>query len=134
MASAPKRSAVGSGPSPLLPSPTRPGAAPHDGINPSKVIHIRSVPDGITEADIAASCNQFGQVVFVVLNAAKHMAFVEYANVDQAQDLMRQCSMDGIWVNGSQLRCNYSRNAEIFRPPIAAGQGREGPLPVHAGV
>ena len=51
---------------------------------PSKVLHIRNLPEECTEMDLRSLSAQFGIVVRVLFLSRKQQAFVEFSTVEEA--------------------------------------------------
>eukprot|EP00457_Paulinella_chromatophora_P006898 gb/GEZN01006918.1/.p1 GENE.gb/GEZN01006918.1/~~gb/GEZN01006918.1/.p1 ORF type:complete len:509 (-),score=86.41 gb/GEZN01006918.1/:50-1576(-) len=79
---------------------------------PSKVLHIRALPMGTTEAELAALCSPFGSVVKVLLLNAKQQAFVQMASLEAAQNVLLQFSQ-GATLRGKQVHLQYSSRQEV---------------------
>jgi heterogeneous nuclear ribonucleoprotein L len=51
---------------------------------PSRVIHVRAVPDGSTQYDMMAAVQQFGKVSYVTLMPKVRQALIEMETVEAA--------------------------------------------------
>ncbi len=58
----------------------------------SKVLHIRNLPDNVTEREIVAFGLQFGSVTNVLLLRSKNQAFIEMSDSNTASAMLNFCT------------------------------------------
>lgn len=57
-------------------------------VEPSKVLHVRNLPDGVTEKEVVLLGVPFGRVVNVLLLKQKNQAFLEMGDTTTASSLV----------------------------------------------
>jgi hypothetical protein len=63
---------------------------------PSKVLHIRHLPEECTEMDIRAMSAPFGYVRQVLFLSQKQQAFVEFSTIEEAAMMLATCQTNVI--------------------------------------
>ena len=57
-------------------------------VQPSKVIHLRNLPDSVTDKEVMMLGLPFGRVVNVLLLRSKNQAFIEMADASHAASML----------------------------------------------
>lgn len=57
-------------------------------VQPSKVIHLRNLPDNVTEKEVMMLGVPFGSVVNILLLRSKNQAFLEMADASNAATML----------------------------------------------
>ena len=63
---------------------------------PSRVLHLRNLPEECTEMDLRQIASQFGMVVRVLFLSRKQQAFVEFQQIEQANMMLNSVSLSPI--------------------------------------
>ena len=63
---------------------------------PSKVLHIRNLPEETTELDIRAVSIPFGFVRQILFLSNKQQAFVEFSTIEEAALMLATCQTNVI--------------------------------------
>eukprot|EP00124_Ichthyophonus_hoferi_P003051 Ihof_evm1s241 gene=Ihof_evmTU1s241 len=92
---------------------------------PSKVVHIRGLPDYAQSSDLTTAIAPFGTISYVVMMKNNKQALVEMKDIGQALNLVRASSMTPLYVGQQRIFVNFSKSQEIARdmgPSGANGQ------------
>ena len=76
-------------------------------VQPSKVIHLRNLPENVTEKEVMMLGMPFGSVVNILLLRSKNQAFLEMADASNAATMLTYYATVPAtirWVN-STLNC-----------------------------
>jgi len=88
---------------------------------PSKVVHIRNLPEGANEAEISAVCAAYGPVMQVMVNVGRdrNQAFVQFADINSAVQLVNHhaATNEPLLVRGKNAYVQYSNRQEISSNP-----------------
>jgi heterogeneous nuclear ribonucleoprotein L len=97
---------------------------------PSRVIHVRAVPDGSTQYDMMAAVQQFGKVSYVTLMPKVRQALIEMETVEAAMAVVDHNKTNTVVVKGRPVFFNFSKSQTIkrFSEP---GPSLEGQQPNH---
>ena len=57
-------------------------------VPPSKVIHLRNLPDSVTDKEVMMLGLPFGRVVNILLLRSKNQAFIEMADASNAASML----------------------------------------------
>jgi len=98
------------------PTSAFPSAAP--AVEPSKVLHLRNLPEECTDLDlktIAEKCSH-GEVMRVLLLSRKHQGFVEFKTFEDSARMLENCMRSPIRLGSRVLIAQYSNKPEISTP------------------
>jgi polypyrimidine tract-binding protein 2 len=87
-------------------------------VEPSKVLHLRNLPEECTELDlrtISEKCSH-GEVVRVLLLSRKHQGFVEFKSFEDSARMLANCISSPIRLGSRLLIAQYSNKPEIATP------------------
>jgi hypothetical protein len=90
---------------------------------PSRVLHVRSLPQFTNEAELISVCQHFGAVQRVLVLNAKQQAFVQMESVDAAQALLTRYSVAPPYIRGKPVYFQYSNRNEVKTPALGGGGG-----------
>eukprot|EP00051_Salpingoeca_urceolata_P005767 m.76959 g.76959 ORF g.76959 m.76959 type:complete len:562 (+) comp14531_c0_seq2:1215-2900(+) len=85
---------------------------------PSRVVHVRGLPDGVTAADLSAALARFGTIVYVLLMSRMRQALVEFQTVEMAGACVQMALATPIFVNGCKCIFGFSKSQEIERADV----------------
>eukprot|EP00286_Rhodomonas_abbreviata_P023653 CAMPEP_0181314790 /NCGR_PEP_ID=MMETSP1101-20121128/15010_1 /TAXON_ID=46948 /ORGANISM="Rhodomonas abbreviata, Strain Caron Lab Isolate" /LENGTH=236 /DNA_ID=CAMNT_0023421915 /DNA_START=483 /DNA_END=1190 /DNA_ORIENTATION=- len=103
---------------------------------PSKVLHIRNLPEECNEMDLRTMSSQFGEVHRVLLMSRKHQALVEFNSLEDSARMLESSEASPIRLGTRVLVAQYSNKPEISAPENRDGEGgsRQGyPLQIPPG-
>ena len=60
---------------------------------PSKVIHVRNLPENYEEAELRFYCESFGNVNRFLFLSKKQQALVEFASIEEAERMLESLRM-----------------------------------------
>ncbi|XP_051966383.1 heterogeneous nuclear ribonucleoprotein L-like isoform X6 [Xyrauchen texanus] len=83
---------------------------------PSLVVHVRGLVDGVLEADIVEALQEFGTISYVVLMPKKRQALVEYEDMSGSCNAVTYTNDNQIYIAGHPAFVNYSTSQKISRP------------------
>lgn len=83
---------------------------------PSPVVHIRGLVDGIMEADLVESLQEFGAISYVVMMTKKRQALVEYEDMNGSCNAVTYAAENQVYIAGHPAFINYSTSQKISRP------------------
>ncbi|KNC78034.1 hypothetical protein SARC_09518 [Sphaeroforma arctica JP610] len=75
---------------------------------PSRVIHVRNIPQEATPADIGSVFNQYGSVFTMVQLQARKQAFIEFVNLESAASCVK-AETGSITVLGTRVYPSFSK-------------------------
>ena len=95
---------------------------------PSRVVHLRALPDATQEADISSFCSAWGAVDTVVLMHSSHQALVQMAQLGCAAAMVTQCAGSAATLRLASgemapVQVQFSRHAELNRQGSGGGGG-----------
>ena len=101
------------------PSLTKPEAkkAKTQRTQPSKVVHIRNIPQQITEIEIIQFGLIFGNIANVLNLRSKCQAFLEFEKCEEAQSMINYFANNPISVAGRQIFVQYSNYKNLVTDP-----------------
>lgn len=82
-------------------------------VNPSKVIHIRNIPNEISEAEIIHLGIPFGRVTNVLVLKGKNQAFLEMADESAASQMVNYFTTCVANLRGRSVYVQYSNHKEL---------------------
>lgn len=98
-----------------------------DGAEPSKVLHVRALPDFTTENELVGVVSQYGEVVKCLLLTDKHQGFIQMESVDAASDVLQRFAHAPPSIREKDIFFQFSNRQEISTPGDSAhhneGQG-----------
>nr|XP_061797224.1 heterogeneous nuclear ribonucleoprotein L-like isoform X2 [Nerophis lumbriciformis] len=83
---------------------------------PSVVVHVRGLVDGVTEADLTESLQEFGAISYVVLMPKKRQALVEYEDMNGSTTAVTYAADNQVYIASHPAFINYSTSQKISRP------------------
>lgn len=84
---------------------------------PSKVVHIRNIPQQITEIEIIQFGLIFGNIANVLNLRSKCQAFLEFEKCEEAQSMINYFASNPISVAGRQIFVQYSNYKNLVTDP-----------------
>ncbi|XP_041265637.1 polypyrimidine tract-binding protein 3-like isoform X5 [Onychostruthus taczanowskii] len=81
--------------------------------SPSRVIHIRQIPDGVTEAEVISLGVPFGKVTNVLMLRGKGQAFLEMASIDAAVSMVNCYALATPLLHNQPVYMQYSHYKEL---------------------
>jgi len=87
---------------------------------PSRVLHVRGLPQFTSESELVQLCQPFGVVKTLILNA-KQQAFIQFDSTDSAQQIVQRYQAAPPYLRSKQVFFQYSSRNEVKAPAIAAG-------------
>lgn len=84
---------------------------------PSKVVHIRNIPQQITEIEIIQFGLIFGNIANVLNLRSKCQAFLEFEKCEEAQSMINYFANNPISVAGRQIFVQYSNYKNLVTDP-----------------
>mmetsp|Transcript_3388 Transcript_3388/g.6650 ORF Transcript_3388/g.6650 Transcript_3388/m.6650 type:complete len:464 (-) Transcript_3388:468-1859(-) len=87
------------------------------GAEPSKVVHVRNLPPGVTEQDLVNMGMPFGPVTQVLVMNSKGQGFIEFQSVDSASRLYTMYAQTGAQFGGRIIYFQYSERQELNIQP-----------------
>jgi len=82
-------------------------------VEPSKVLHIRNLPEEITELEIRAVAARYGDVHRILHISRKHQAFVEFKSFEESAHMLQQSQTNPIRLGTRFIIAQYSNKPEI---------------------
>eukprot|EP00128_Syssomonas_multiformis_P012465 Colp12_sorted_trinity150504_noHs@1624 len=112
-----------------VPSPG-PRTSGDDGIDPhspppSRVLHVRAVPDHATSADLTAALSAFGTVSYIMMMPRVRQALVEMESFKSAMAAVDYNKQNAVYVVGRPVYFNYSKSKEINRSKVTVSDDRD---------
>ncbi|XP_021235968.1 polypyrimidine tract-binding protein 3 isoform X2 [Numida meleagris] len=80
---------------------------------PSRVLHLRQIPDDATEADVVSLGLPFGKVTNVLILRGKSQAFLEMASEENAVSMVNYCSSAIPHIHSQPVYVQYSNHREL---------------------
>lgn len=80
---------------------------------PSCVLHIRGLPNDVTESEVAALGQPFGSVTNVILTRNKNQSLLELADLSSAQMMVEYYSKQPVFVRSSAVFVQYSNHSQL---------------------
>ncbi|XP_031465631.1 polypyrimidine tract-binding protein 3 isoform X2 [Phasianus colchicus] len=80
---------------------------------PSRVLHLRQIPDNATEADVISLGLPFGRVTNVLILRGKSQAFLEMASEENAVSMVNYCSSAIPHIHNQPVYIQYSNHREL---------------------
>jgi len=88
---------------------------------PSKVLHIRNLPEGATEGEISAACAPFGAMSQVMTSVGRdrNQAFVQFVDINSAIQMVAHYSnaSETLLIRGKPAYVQYSNRQELTSNP-----------------
>ncbi len=81
---------------------------------PSKVLHIRNLPEECTEMDLRSLSCQFGLVNRVLFLSRKQQAFVEFSTIEEAAMMLATCQAQPIRLGTRYVCKEISRDKNLL--------------------
>lgn len=96
---------------------------------PSKVVHIRNIPNEANDSDIINLGLPFGKIANILLLKGKNQAFIEFADVSSAQCMVSYWQVNSLHtqptVRGRHVFCQFSNHQQL-KPHQNPNQGGGG--------
>ncbi|XP_065601289.1 polypyrimidine tract-binding protein 3 [Cyrtonyx montezumae] len=80
---------------------------------PSRVLHLRQIPDDATEADVISLGLPFGKVTNVLILRGRSQAFLEMASEENAISMVNYCSSAIPHIHNQPVYVQYSNHREL---------------------
>uniref|UniRef100_A0A803Y0M2 Polypyrimidine tract binding protein 3 n=1 Tax=Meleagris gallopavo TaxID=9103 RepID=A0A803Y0M2_MELGA len=80
---------------------------------PSRVLHLRQIPDDATEADVISLGLPFGKVTNVLILRGRSQAFLEMASEECAISMVNYCSSAIPYIRSQPVYIQYSNHREL---------------------
>lgn len=87
---------------------------------PSRVVHLRNVPQQLSEQEIVYLGLYFGHVVNVLFLRGKNQAFLEFESLSDAQQMIAFFSATSTTFAGKKIFVQYSNHQELSTDPSNA--------------
>lgn len=84
---------------------------------PSKVVHVRNIPQQITEVEVIQFGLIFGNICNVLNLRSKCQAFLEFEKCEEAQTMINYFANNPISVAGRQIFAQYSNYKSLVTDP-----------------
>uniref|UniRef100_A0A8C4UKA2 Polypyrimidine tract binding protein 3 n=1 Tax=Falco tinnunculus TaxID=100819 RepID=A0A8C4UKA2_FALTI len=91
--------------------------------SPSRVLHLRQIPDDATEAEIISLVLPFGIVTNILILKGKGQALLEMSSVEAAVNVVSYCNTAVLYLRSQPLCIQYS-NYKTLRTDNAPNQAR----------
>jgi hnRNP-L/PTB/hephaestus splicing factor len=79
----------------------------------SRVVHLRNIPDDMTELELLHFCAPFGRLSNYLMLKGKNQAFVEYESEAGAQQLVNVAAQCPMSIRGRTMFCQYSLHQQL---------------------
>lgn len=99
---------------------------------PSKVLHVRGIPNMTTEAELSALVAPFGGASKVFILPQKHQAFVQMDSVEAANAVLQQLELSQPSIRSKEIYFQFSSRQEVSASGIG-GVGGTVPPPMTDG-
>uniref|UniRef100_A0AAV2J8T3 RRM domain-containing protein n=1 Tax=Knipowitschia caucasica TaxID=637954 RepID=A0AAV2J8T3_KNICA len=83
---------------------------------PSAVVHIRGLADGVMEADLVETLQEYGAISFAVMMPKKRQALVEFEDMNGSCNAVTYAAENQVYIAGHPAFINYSTSQKISRP------------------
>ncbi|XP_055646303.1 polypyrimidine tract-binding protein 3 [Falco peregrinus] len=91
--------------------------------SPSRVLHLRQIPDDATEAEIISLVLPFGIVTNILILKGKGQALLEMSSVEAAVNVVSYCNTAVLYLRSQPLCIQYS-NYKMLKTDNAPNQAR----------
>ncbi|NXJ67126.1 PTBP3 protein, partial [Rostratula benghalensis] len=81
--------------------------------SPSRVLHLRQIPSGVTEAEVISLGVPFGKVTNLLMLKGKHQAFLEMASEEAAVSMMNYYTLTVPCLHHQPVYIQYSNHREL---------------------
>ncbi|KAG1668406.1 Polypyrimidine tract-binding protein 1 [Nymphon striatum] len=82
-------------------------------VKPSRVIHLRNIPNEVTETEIIQLGMPFGRVTNVLVLKGKNQAFLEMAEEASASEMVKYFLQSNAQIRGRSVYVQYSNHKEL---------------------
>jgi len=94
---------------------------------PSKVLHVRGLPQGTNDMDLVTLCCTSGQVMKSLILAEKNQAFIEMDSVQSAANVLAQYEGGTAFIRNKPIVFQYSSRQAITSNQARSTNMNEGP-------
>lgn len=85
--------------------------------DPSRVLHLRNIPQQLSESEVLFLGLAFGMIKNVLFLRSKNQAFLEFENINDAQQMVNHFSQTTSTFNGKKIFVQYSNHQELNTDP-----------------
>ena len=89
----------------------------HSKQEPSRVVHLRNIPQQLTENEIIYLGLSFGPVKNVLFLRSKNQAFLEFDSLPDAQQMIQHFQTSSTTFSGKKIFVQYSNHQELNTDP-----------------
>lgn len=84
---------------------------------PSRVVHLRNIPQQLTENEIIYLGLSFGNITNVLFLRSKNQAFLEFESIENAPAMIAHFSQSATQFNGKKIFVQYSNHQQLNTDP-----------------
>lgn len=84
---------------------------------PSRVVHLRNIPQQLSESEIIYLGLSFGNITNVLFLRSKNQAFLEFENISDAPNMIQHFNNSATQFNGKKIFVQYSNHQELNTDP-----------------
>lgn len=84
---------------------------------PSRVVHLRNIPQQLSENEIIYLGLSFGNITNVLFLRSKNQAFLEFENISDAPSMINHFNQSATQFNGKKIFVQYSNHQELNTDP-----------------
>jgi hnRNP-L/PTB/hephaestus splicing factor len=84
---------------------------------PSRVVHLRNIPQQLSEQEIIYLGLTFGQVTNILFLRSKQQAFIEFENVEDAKQMIAHFNQTLVSFGGKKIFVQYSNHQTLQTDP-----------------
>lgn len=85
--------------------------------DPSRVVHLRNIPQQLSESEIIYLGLSFGNITNVLFLRSKNQAFLEFENISDAPNMIQHFNNSATQFNGKKIFVQYSNHQELNTDP-----------------
>jgi polypyrimidine tract-binding protein 1 len=85
--------------------------------DPSRVVHLRNIPQQLSETEIIHLGLSFGVIVNVLFLRSKNQAFLEFEQINHAQDMINYFNKTPVSFSGRKIFLQYSNHQSLQTDP-----------------
>lgn len=85
--------------------------------DPSRVVHLRNIPQQLSETEIIHLGLTFGTIVNVLFLRSKNQAFLEFEQLENAQDMINYFNKTPVSFSGRKIFLQYSNHQSLQTDP-----------------
>ena len=84
---------------------------------PSRVVHLRNIPQQLTENEIIYLGLSFGNIINVLFLRSKNQAFLEFETLPDALQMIAHFNATSVQFHGKKIFVQYSNHQELNTDP-----------------